>query len=220
MHRELEIVGSLFLHLLFHSRLGKCALSATLVEVLGEAVKLSLLSLDCCCALRRSLSAAGRLSEELLDAGISSHDAIIVSGDDLFVDLLLLGDQHFRLLGLLLAFHVTSDFTLHPRISLDRALAALFLNRSANLYVCHGFADEFCALVLLKIFPSGALVLIHHAQTALKRDALLHLSLLDVGLCWGPASPVLHGATHLVFGLILIYWCWEICCPSLAKRLK
>ena len=197
MHRELEILSDLFLLLLWNSRLDKCTFSTALIKVLSQTIELSLLSLDCCSALRRGLSCARRLPEDLLDAGILRHDAIIVSRDDLFVELLLLGDQHFCLLGLLLAFHVTSDFTLDSRISLDRALTSLFLNRSANLYICYRLAYEFCALVLLEILLGGTLVLIHHAQTALKRNALLHLGLLDVGLCWGP-SPVLHGATHLV----------------------
>lgn len=46
MHSKLEIICDLFLLLLWHSRLDKCALSTALIKVLSETVELSLLSLD------------------------------------------------------------------------------------------------------------------------------------------------------------------------------
>ena len=146
---------------------------------------------------------ASRLSKELTNTLIRVNRCIIVTIENFLLDILLLIDQSFSLLCLLLALHVTSDFGLHARVSLNRTPTALFLSSGADLDVSDRLTDKLCALVLFQILTSGALGLVHHAKAALQGQRLLHLGLLNVGLRWGPPSTVLHRAfhctTHLVF---------------------
>ena len=106
-------------------------------------------------------------------------------------------DLSFNVLRLPLASHVACDLGLDTRVGLRGALAALLLRGGADLYIVHRLADKLCAPVILNILLRGGAALIHHAEATGKRDALLHLCLLNLRLGRGSAASVLpHWASH------------------------
>ena len=168
VYSELEVLAAISILLSLDSgALNKSTLLAALGEIASKGFKLCLLSIDGGLALRRSVMAASRLSKELSNTLIRINRGIIVTSDNLTLDILLLFDLSVYVLCLLLAFHVASDFGLHARVSLNWASATLFLSSSTDLDVCDRLTDQLCALVLLEIFTGGAFSLVHQAKAAL-----------------------------------------------------